>query len=692
VILTFNKGLSGAAPRGIPFVWPSNPASPTASELTPGQIVDLNTNPDTSVTDSLGQLRLNYLRGDASNEGLATTNFRRRPLTKLGDIINSNPNFVGPPTAGFPDPSYVAFASANANRRPMLYIGANDGMLHGFDASLDSTRGSELLAFIPSTVFRNLTRLTSRSYNSTHRYFVDGSPIVEDAYFSGSGTWKTVLVGGLNRGGQGLYALDVTNPTNFTTGNAASLVLWEFNDADDPDLGFTFGTPVIRRMSNGRFAAIVSGGYNNSQGSAADPREVQCSAGTGTQADPYTPTGCTVSRTGNGYIFIIYLDGPTGANGTWQLGTDYFKLSTGTGSAAAPNGMASPFAADIDGTGTVDFIYSGDLNGQLWKFDVRGAPATWGLANNRVSLYQARDASNNIQPITSGVEATLHPSGNGIIVTFGTGKYLESADVSPPGPAYRTQALYGIWDLNDVNPISGQTTVTGRSQLMEQLLQPGITNFFTLTDGSIVRVTTKHRPNYGATARDDSSSYDGMGGDVQALIEARGRLSTTPANQRGWYLDLLNGSPSGAPSGERVIFAPFIRNGIVFFSSMWPINDVCLGSTAGDNITLLVATGGRPDSSVFDTNNDYTVNSNDMVTPPGAPAGVRVAVSSRRIEGGSAQPPTLIAVGSQTTSGVGSGQGLVLGAQNTTGGGPPFIQFYKFGKGPGTVTWREILY
>ncbi|MBL8379712.1 MAG: hypothetical protein JNM79_17720 [Burkholderiales bacterium] len=692
VILTYNKGLAGAAPRGIPFVWPANPGSPTASELTPGQIVDLHTNPDTSVTDGLGQLRLNYLRGDAANEGLASTNFRRRPLTKLGDIINSNPNFVGAPSAGFPDPTYVAFASTNASRRPMIYIGANDGMLHAFDASATSSAGTELLAFVPSTVFRNLSRLTSRSYNSAHRYFVDGSPVVEDAYLTGAAAWKTVLVGGLNKGGQGIYALDVTNPTNFTTGNAANLVLWEFTDADDPDLGFTFGNPVIRRMSNGRFAAIVSGGYNNSQGSAADPREIQCTSGLGTQASPYAPTGCTVSRTGEAYIFVLYLDGPTGPNGSWQLGTDYFKLSTGTGSTTAPNGLASPFAADVDGNGAVDFVYAGDLNGDLWKFDLRGASSTWGATTNRVRLFQARDASNNIQPITSGVEATLHPSGNGIIVSFGTGKYLESNDVTPPGPAYRTQTLYGIWDLNDSATISGQSTVSGRSVLMEQLLQPGITNFFTLPDGSIVRITTRHRPNYTTAARDDSASYDGMGGAVEQLIEARGRISTTPASQRGWYLDLLNGAPAGAPSGERNIFAPLLRNGIILFSTMWPINDVCLGSTAGDNLTLQIATGARPDSSVFDTNNDYTVNSSDMVTPPGAPATVRVAVSSRRIPGGSAQPPTLIAVGGQTTTGVGQGGGVVLGAQNTTGGGPPFIQFYKFGKGPGTVTWREILY
>ena len=146
-----------------------------------------------------------------------------------------------------------------------------------------------------------------------------------------------------------------------------------------------------------------------------------CASGTGTVADPYLPAGCSTSLTGLGYIFIIYLDGPTGTNGSWQLGTDYFKVATTTGDIGTPNGLATPLAADMNGDGLVDLIYAGDLQGGLWKFDVSGATSTWMSASSRLKLFDAIDASGNVQPITSGVEAVLHPSGLGVMVSFGTG-------------------------------------------------------------------------------------------------------------------------------------------------------------------------------------------------------------------------------------------------------------------------------
>ena len=670
-IFTFNKGVASGSPQGIKFLWPGNPASPLNTELSPAQIAALNTNPDSGATDSAGSDRLNYLRGDASKEGLSTTSYRRRPTTKLGDIINSNPVFVGPPTAGYPDASYTTFAASNINRKPMLFVGANDGMLHGFDASLTGTPGTELLAYVPSAVYRNLSKLTSRTYS--HEYFVDGSPVVEDAYVGSA--WKTVLVGGLNRGGQGIYALDVTSPSGFAS-NTGSLVMWEFTDADDPDLGYTFGTPLIRQMSNGKWAAIVSGGYNNSQGTAQDAKEAPCASGTGTIADPYLPTGCTTSLTGYGYVFIIYLDGPTGTNGKWQLGTDYFKLSSTTGSIGTPNGMASPFAANVDGVPGVDLVYAGDLLGGLWRFDVSGAATTWMNSGNRLKLFDAVDAANNPQPITSGVEAVKHPTGNGLMVSFGTGKYLEANDVKPPGPDYRTQSIYGIWDLGS----SVSNVRASGSVLMPQLLQPGITNIVTNPDGSVSRITTKHQPNY-ASADRPNALWDGSSSLADRLNSASTK-STDLANQHGWFLDLFNGNTPDPVTGERIIFSPFVKNGVVFYSSLWPVDSVCLGSTAGDNITLMIATGARPDASVFDITGDQQVNATDMVTVGTDASGkaLTVAVSSRRIEGGSAQPPTLVSKGS-----------IDIGYQNTTSGNLA-TGVYSFGRGPGRVSWREILY
>lgn len=711
VILSFNKGVASGAPQGIKFRWPSDATSPSTTELSASQITALRLNPTTLVADPLpspyvaasdpGNMRLEYLRGIGTNEGLFSTSYRRRLTTKLGDIINSNPNFVAPPNAGYAGTSYATFTQDYKNRKPMLYVGANDGMLHGFNACGPTTEtnrpsacgtdklGAELLAYVPSSVYRNLSKLTSRTYS--HEYFVDGSPVVADAEFSVRGAanrWRTALVGGLNRGGQGIYALDVTDPSRFTEGNASSLVLWEFTDADDPDLGFTFGTPAIRQMANGKWAAIVSGGYNNTQGTSTDPAEVACASGVGTTASPYLPAGCTTSRTGYGTIFVLYLDGPDVSTGRWTLGTHYLKLSTDTGSTVTPNGLASPFAADVDGNGLVDFIYAGDLNGALWKFDVS---TTAKLATSvRLKLFDAVDSLGNPQPITAGAEATLHPTGVGLMVSFGTGKYLEANDVSPPGAAPKTQTIYGIWDKN--------VAVSGRSNLMMQLLQPGIavnpltvtttttagTPPVTKTVTSLVRITTKHQPNYTTAVRPlppaEETNWDGASGANQ--INSVAVVKNTPANQLGWYLDLFNGPAGTYEVGERIIYSPFVKNGIVFYSSLWPIGTTCVGATAGDNITLMIATGARPDSSVFDINGDQQVNASDMIGTGVFVGGVevKVAATSRRIEGGSAQPPTLVSKGS-----------VDIGYQNTTSGNLA-TGVYSFGRGPGRVSWREILY
>lgn len=701
-IVTYNKGGS-SSPRGIPFRWPASPSSPLASELTPAQITALRTNSDTSTVESPpspyveasdpGFMRLQFLRGESTNEGLASTNYRRRTTTKLGDIINSNPNFVGAPAAGYPDATYTAFATANKNRKTMLYVGANDGMLHAFNACPPSTEtdrpsqcgvgkttpGSELLGYIPSKVYPNLSKLTSRAYS--HEYFVDGSPVVEDAQIGTA--WKSVLVAGLNRGGQGIYALDVTDPENFAEANASTIALWEFTDADDPDLGYTFGTPIIRKMRNGKWAAIVSGGYNNSQGPSSDPAEISCSSGLGTVASPYRPNinsgdsvNCTTSLTGQAYVFVIFLDGPSGTNGRWVQGTDYIKISTGTGSVATPNGVGSPFAGDINGDGMVDVIYAGDLDGSLWRFDVTSTTATtWASSGSRLKLFTALDASNNPQPITAGIEAALHPSGNGVIVSFGTGKYLEANDINPPGPAYLTQTIYGIWDKFD------GTAVTGRSQLMPQLLQPGITNIVTNPDGSVSRITTRHQPNYSSSARTSpDATLNDSASNLADKIAAVSNLASTPANQRGWYIDLFNAQATGIPSGERIIYAPFVRSGVVFYASLWPVGNTCLGSTAGDNITLMMSTGARPDASVFDLDANALVNASDLVNVGTVSNPINVAVSSRRIAGGSAQPPTLVSKGTQ-----------FVGFQNPTGGQLEKIDLKLPGQ-PGRVSWREILY
>ena len=443
-----------------------------------------------------------------------------------------------------------------------------------------------------------------------HEYFVDGSPEVQDVCTTAHGAaqtcggWATYLAGTLGAGGHGVYMLDVTSPSTFTEANAQSIVKWEFTDADDRDLGNSPGTPLIRRMANGKWAVIVSGGYNNS---AADGN---------------------ASTTGHGVIFILFTSGPTGASGTWTPNVDYIKLTTATGTVATPNGLAQPFSADINTDGIIDFLYAGDLLGNFWKFDVRDTAGTnWTNAANRVTLFQARDASNNVQPITAPAEGTSHVTGTGFMINFGTGKYLENTDVTPPGTGpYLTQSYYGIWDKNDNASVSLQTTAA-RSELQVQQVLAHVT-----TAVGTARVVSDNAPNWTDTA--------------------------SPPLHKGWLLDFPAATPPALTptTGERAVFQPTLINGRLIFTTLVPSTQTCASGGQSFLMVLDNMTGGRFIQSPFDTSGDGTINSSDLVTVPGvgtvAVSGVATGVGAG---GGIAGTPTVIkagaGVGGQASSG-----------------------------------------
>ncbi|HWR76292.1 MAG TPA: PilC/PilY family type IV pilus protein [Thiobacillus sp.] len=421
-ILTYKPSNS----TGIPFRWPAAPASPTATELDASQVTALNTNVS-NVNDGNGGSRLNYLRGQTGISG-----FRPRLLSVLGDVVNSAPAYVGAPAFNYPDDleaaSYNSFRSGNASRTPIIYVGANDGMLHGFDAAT----GDEKLAYVPSKVYPNLSALTSTAYS--HRYYVDGSPTVVDTFYSGA--WHTTLVASLGAGGQGLFALDVTNPSTFSETNASSIVKWEYSDND---LGYVNGQPSIVKLNTGAWAAVFSSGYNNSEADGS------------------------ASTTGYAYLYIVDI----------ATGTLIEKISTKTGSVATPNALSAPSLIDIDGDGDVDYAYAGDLLGNMWKFDLcnaggsgcstnsSGWKVAFGSTGTPLPLFVALDSSGNAQPITGTVEVTRHFSGDGFQLYFGTGKYLESTDIATTG----TQTFYSLWD-KELSP----STISGRSVLQEQTI------------------------------------------------------------------------------------------------------------------------------------------------------------------------------------------------------------------------------
>ena len=385
--------------NGVPFRWAN-------IDLT--QQGNLNINPNTASPDGQGSARLDYVRGSEANEGSSSTAFRARAASKLGDIVNSNPVFVGPPNAGYGDATYQTFRldPVNAVRKSIVYVAANDGMLHGFCADayggICSQGGKEAVAYVPSMVYPELNKLTMQGYQ--HKYYVDGTPTVTDAFVSGA--WKTVLIGGLGAGGTGYYALDITNPDNFNEGNAAAMLMWELRGSDDPsgDLGVSLSQVAVAKMANGRFAAVFGNGYNSTSGNAA--------------------------------VYVAFLD----SAGAWSLGSTLIKIPLASG---PDNGASTPAVVDPNFDGVTDAIYVGTLKGEMYKIDVSSpTPANWSAGGNKTLVFTARDGSGNIQPITSAPEITKHPQG-GFVVLFGTGQYLQLADTVSP---FKMQTFYGVRD------------------------------------------------------------------------------------------------------------------------------------------------------------------------------------------------------------------------------------------------------
>ncbi len=492
--------------RAIAFRWPAVPATPTVNELSASQVLALDTN-ILSVNDGMGSQRLQYVRGSGANEGNTATSFRKRNVSKLGDIVNSSPAYVRGPNRNLIDPTYVTFKNTYASRTPMIYVGSNDGMLHGFRA----TDGVELLGFVPSPVYPRLSGVTAQGFQ--HKYLVDGSPVASDIKLSGG--WRTLLVGGLAGGGRGLFALDVTDPDSFDESAPGNTVLWEFTASDDSELGLTFAQPTIIRMNNGSPAVVVGNGYNN--------------------------TG-----TGRAVLFIINA----------ETGALIRKIDTGVGTVGDPNGLSTPAVVDLDGNGTADYAYAGDLKGNVWKFDLTSTnSATWNRAYG-APLFTATDSFGTFQPITSVVEVTRHPQG-GLMILFGTGQYIQTSDVS----STQVQSLYGVRDFGAV--------VAGRASLQVQLVTDT-----EIAGGQTYRAVSNNTVNY--------------------------------PTQKGWYMDL-------PVSGERVVVDPILRNGRFIVPTTIPNSDPCAAGGSSWLMEIDYQSGARLNQAVFDVNGDGTIDGSDIL-------------------------------------------------------------------------------
>jgi type IV pilus assembly protein PilY1 len=359
----FHNPQGNSASRHSPFIWDNLNADQKAA-LGTQQVVD-------------------YLRGDRTLEEDRNNGLFRTRTEILGDIVNSTPMFVGTPNSNLHlgatftgASSYPAFVAAKSSRTPVLYVGANDGMLHGFNANT----GAETYAFVPDAAIVNgLRSYSNPSYN--HRYFVDGEMTVADVYYGNS--WKTVLVGSMGRGGPGVFALDVTDPSNVQ-------FLWEKSGTNIAALGKNLGRPVIAQVADGQWSVILG----NGPGSTAAAAQL--------------------------VMISIPSDAVTVAN---------------TG-ATGSNGLTAVLARDTNGDRFADTAYAGDLRGNLWKFS--GLSGTPGASK----IFEARDPNGAEQPITAAPMVGKDPDTGITWVFFGTGRYLDEADLIDR----QVQTWYGIKD------------------------------------------------------------------------------------------------------------------------------------------------------------------------------------------------------------------------------------------------------
>jgi type IV pilus assembly protein PilY1 len=531
---------------------------------------------------------VNYLRGDQSQEVQFTGGTLRSRSKVLGDIVNSDPVFVGGEnfrleTIPAYATSYPTFVSGKSTTS-MIYVGANDGMLHGFDAAT----GVEKFAYVPSELHSSLADLTDVAYPSNHKYFVDGAAAFGDAEWGG--TWRTVLLGTLGAGGKSVFALDITNPDAMD----GTKVLWEFNGgAHASKMGYIFGPATIAPFADGHFYAVFSNGY-----------------------------GSTDKQAG---LFLVQVDNPS----------NYYFIDTKYGSATEENGLSTPKLVDLDNDRIIDAIYAGDLQGNVWKFDVSASfGASWKIAQGSVAapqpMFVAKDGTGGSavrQPIQAQLGVTGPPSGvaGKAMVYFGTGRYFVDGDSTVTDK----QSFYGVLDDESL------TTYDRNNLWTQSIVYQGI-------EGSQEVRVTSNNPAYWTT-------------------------------KKGWVLDLV--APDNILRGERVISPPLLRFGRVIFNTLEPsVTDPCLQGSSW-LMELDAETGGNLDYSALDIDGDGDFDAYDFVE--GYASGA-FAASGVRSGSMTLNQPTVVTAGSKEykfSSNVGKGIGVIT---------------EKSGSTAGRTSWRQI--
>jgi len=645
VILSWN----GSA--GIPFEWGNLTSSPGG-----GQQAAI----DAGDAAPYGANRLNYLRGDRSNEiNTSGVGLYRSRTSVLGDIIDSSPTWVGPPVApytatwgdrlnpaatvpeaGSSAQTYTQYVAAAQTRMNVVYVGGNDGLLHGFRSGSYDPNGNfvatgndglEVLAYMPGAVVQTIHSATANvDYSSAqygHNFYVDATPGAGDLFYGNA--WHSWVVGGLGAGGSAIFALDVTNPTTstFTEANAASLVIGEWTSASiacanvascGSSLGNTYGTPQIRRLHDGKWAVIFGNGFGSTSGDAG--------------------------------IFVMTIDPTTHAQ------TIYY-LSTHT--AGSGNGIAFASPVDLDGDHITDYVYAGDLQGNLWRFDLTSSSETnWALTPGPLFKTPAG------QPITTGIVAASGAPSSGmqqyLMLLFGTGQKTPFTNTNPASYATGTQALYGVWDWNlsvsdggilgpgAANP-AGWNGLSGAQYAGLTHANTGLASPYTLTLANLQAQT--------ATINTTTQNRD-IANNATICWAA---LSTCASNKQfGWYINL-----PGAQ--EQIIYGPELVSQALTVNSIVPAttNPTSCGNQSDTGFTYVLSamTGGAfnqvflPPSEAANS----AINTNPRYTDTNAIAILTNATGSSFITSNAAGTRFLVYETNQVESGMGANGSNILG-------------------------------
>ncbi|GFZ95512.1 PilC/PilY family type IV pilus protein [Dyella caseinilytica] len=619
--------------------------------------------------------------GDCTTTSAGSQNAR---TYVLGDIVDSSPTWVGAPVAGqynnaFSDglygsnvsppenqssaQTYGTFAGNNASRLNVVYVGSNDGYLHGFEAGyftsgvfsdpsgtgIGDNDGKEVIGYMPYNVLLNQSaQLTNPLYS--HQYLVDATPGAGDLFYNN--LWHTWLVGGVGSNGKEIYVLDVTTPGNFSESNAGSLVMGDWTNATMPHLGNTVGTPSVVRMHNGQWAIIFGNGLNS-----------------GTSAGVYIGlvTSTTNTKTGAvaGAVTFLFLD-------------------TGVGSSSSKNGIAYVTPVDLDGDGIMDYLYAGDQQGNVWRFDVTSNnAANWSVSNFGSGTTSTCSNSSNVnngsvvtaacsplftatstltngtatntasQPITTSI-VTATVLTNGVsrnMLYFGTGEQTPQTGNSgvlyaptstgSGSTATQQQTFYGIWDWNMSNWNSLSTV-----QLASE------TGSKTISTSSLSPVTSTETA---VTGQGQITGYRTLSA-ATTICWAGSSTCSSGNSQYGWMYNLPD-------SNEQIIYSPAIIDGVVVVNTAIPpavSNTQCTANTQTGWTMAFDAINGGPVAGGFFTSSSGLIISGEQFNGVGTPTAVSYNGN------------------------------IYMVSQTVTGGAAIYRVNPPNNNGPGRVSWREI--